>query len=759
MSSILPFPLSRLQRVEYDVYQLQNHQTQDEVQIQTTANTLATLSGINNHTGNIVFTVNTADVLYITPTLAYPSALNTSGLVGLNTDSPAHTLDILNATSSLNVLNLQSHAGLGVFSVNNDGCVTIEGHNTNNYHMDIHNTVAGVRTCCMDLYKDGTLEVCGLWVEPMNQLSQPTSINMICVNSTHGVPTGLKADVAFTCSGGTSGTAYQGTLTLSAAHTSLTGSLTSAGSLVISNGLVGLNVASPVHTLDIVNQTSSLQPLHIRNAANTTTLCSLTDGGTFTVSGSMYATDVYITVASVPSVSVGGALGTLDTDVGTLETEVGTLQAEVASLASALTSAGILASATFGANSVLTLVASIVSGSSSVLTDTVGELTSLTLTNTGSSTCLLVGKTGGTAITGTQLCAMQAFNHTTPSVTSLTLPGTGTVMVVGTTQVTAAQLIALQSFNYAQTFLTNSTLSNISITDTGTYSATNILLNATFTPIASGSRATNGYYSNALKVGSQNCGLQISGGYQWDTTQYKAGYGSLTTNYSTDGTVGNCAQTEMMRWISNGTTNLIGILNTAPAHTLDIINTTTSVNALNLQPAGGGSAVFKVDNSGNATATACVTGSTLALTNTNGSNITLPTTYSSTPGANCLGYYASYKNTSTVSVGNSVCTNICSLTVGAGVWLFNCSAGFTFAGTCTFIQMGISTSSSTFDAGGLTLQMYVNSANGYNVIYPMNARYYCGAGATLYANLIVAGTTATANNTNYTTTLQAVRIA
>ena len=73
--------------------------------------------------------------------------------------------------------------------------------------------------------------------------------------------------------------------------------------------------------------------------------------------------------------------------------------------------------------------------------------------------------------------------------------------------------------------------------------------------------------------------------------------------------------------------------------------------------------------------------------------------------------------------------------------------------------MGISTSSSSFDGGALTLQMYVNSGAGYNVIYPMNARYYCGAGATLYANLIVAGTTATANNTNYTTTLQAVRIA
>ena len=685
MSSILPFPLSRLQRVEYDVYQLQNHQTQDEVQIQTTANTLATLSGINNHTGNIVFTVNTADVLYITPTLAYPSALNTSGLVGLNTDSPAHTLDILNATSSLNVLNLQSHAGTSIYSVTNAGNVT----------------------------QSGTLG-CG------------------AITSTGAFSNG--------------------------AHTLGCGALTSSGSIVTSNGLVGVNVVSPVNTLDIVNSSSQVQPVHVRNAANTTTLCSLTDGGTFTVSGSMYASDVYITVASVPSVSVGGALGTLDTDVGTLETEVGTLQAEVASLASALTSAGILASATFGANSVLTLVASIVSGSSSVLTDTVGELTSLTLTNTGSSTCLLVGKTGGTAITGTQLCAMQAFNHTTPSVTSLTLPGTGTVMVVGTTDVTAAQLIALQSFNYAQTFLTNSTLSNISITDTGTYSATNILLNATFTPIASGSRATNGYYSNALKVGSQNCGLQISGGYQWDTTQYKAGYGSLTTNYSTDGTGGNCAQTEMMRCISNGTTNLIGILNTAPAHTLDIINTTTSVNALNLQPAGGGSAVFKVDNSGNATATACVTGSTLALTNTNGSNITLPTTYSSTPGVNCLGYYTSYKNTSTVSVPAGTGTQVCSLTLGAGAWFIHASVGFTFGGVSTFQQHGISTSSTSLDSGCLNTQQYFTSANGNSIITPCIPRYYCGAGATFYLVLIVAGCTATANG-SYPSTLQAVRIA
>ena len=64
----------------------------------------------------------------------------------------------------------------------------------------------------------------------------------------------------------------------------------------------------------------------------------------------------------------------------------------------------------------------------------------------------------------------------------------------------------------------------------------------------------------------------------------------------------------MMRWISNGTTNLIGILNTAPAHTLDIINTTTTVNVLNLQ-SHAGTAVFTVADSGNT----AITGGILTL--------------------------------------------------------------------------------------------------------------------------------------------------
>ena len=150
--------------------------------------------------------------------------------------------------------------------------------------------------------------------------------------------------------------------------------------------------------------------------------------------------------------------------------------------------------------------------------------------------------------------------------------------------------------------------------------------------------------------------------------------------------------------------------------------------------------------------------SSLNINRGTGSNITLPTSYSSAPLATCLGYMLQVKNSTAVSMGNTVIVSLCTITLPPRIWIVFSVACFFPTSSCTFLQAGISASATIFDDFS-EVQQYTdsNSSNGCLVNVPM--RYYCGNGITFYLNGLCFGCTANANTSaGYYSTLRAVRV-
>ena len=192
-----------------------------------------------------------------------------------------------------------------------------------------------------------------------------------------------------------------------------------------------------------------------------------------------------------------------------------------------------------------------------------------------------------------------------------------------------------------------------------------------------------------------------------------------------------------------------------------LTQTVGGVNKFSVDASGNTLIAGTLGVTGNETDSGTVSATGLLLTGTTGSLITLPATYSSPPGAGSLGQQISVVNTSQVSMPNSTYTTLATLSIPIGVWMLYGKIGFQTAGTVSFFQGGLSTSSSSFDDWNYVEQFIQNATSGNNIMVGAIPRYVCNSAAvTYYMVAVSAGAASTGNQSAYTySTIRAVRIA
>ena len=143
----------------------------------------------------------------------------------------------------------------------------------------------------------------------------------------------------------------------------------------------------------------------------------------------------------------------------------------------------------------------------------------------------------------------------------------------------------------------------------------------------------------------------------------------------------------------------------------------------------------------------------------NGS-LTLPTSYTNAPAANCLGYMTYSSRTTNLSVPAATGTVIHSININPGVWLLTGSAIFSTSGNANWFQIGLSTTN-WFDDYTYVVQYNTTTVSGSGQIIPIPMRYYVCTAASQIINLMlyVNGCSVMVGNYSTNTTIQSIQIA
>ena len=150
--------------------------------------------------------------------------------------------------------------------------------------------------------------------------------------------------------------------------------------------------------------------------------------------------------------------------------------------------------------------------------------------------------------------------------------------------------------------------------------------------------------------------------------------------------------------------------------------------------------------------------------------IQLPSTYSSAPTSNCVGYLNTTQATAVVSMANAnQCYSIHSMTISAGTWLVYGTASlitlqnsYITGGANALIQVqgGICFGTiNSFDNTAYTTILPLMVSNPQNIIMTLPQRYYSGNGTTVYITVSISWANMCTSTISTPSVLSAVRIA
>ena len=143
----------------------------------------------------------------------------------------------------------------------------------------------------------------------------------------------------------------------------------------------------------------------------------------------------------------------------------------------------------------------------------------------------------------------------------------------------------------------------------------------------------------------------------------------------------------------------------------------------------------------------------------NGS-LTLPTSYTNAPAANCLGYMTYSSLTTSMTVPQNTGTIIQSMNITPGVWLLTGAVVFSTSGNVNWFQVGLSTTN-WFDDYTYVVQYTTTTVSGSGQLIPTPTRCCVCTAASQTINLMfyVNGCSVTVGNYGANTTIRAIRIA